>query len=183
MENTLKMLVDMHKQIEVAMAHENAKNNAIIEETMLLQKVMTEEIKTDLIEIYDCYKKLNIKAYIFQTSIELNPLRLSSGNYDRYYCIGFNFGNGYASMNQIGKLRFDSCGISMYGLFDTKNPKWDSQYACNEVYKHWKEIKQELEQKIVEAYFKEQNGNFERLNSNRESATNMLNATLEVLKM
>ena len=29
MENALKMLVDMHKQIEIAMAHENAKNNAI----------------------------------------------------------------------------------------------------------------------------------------------------------
>lgn len=57
MESTLKMLVDMHKQIEIAMAHENAKNNAIIEETMLLQKTMTKEIKTDLMEIYDCYKK------------------------------------------------------------------------------------------------------------------------------
>lgn len=183
MENTLKMLVDMHKQIEVAMAHEKAKNHAIIEETMLLQKTMTEEIKSDLMEIYDYYKKLNIKTYIFQTSIELNPLRLSSDDYNRYYCIGFNFGNGYASMNQIGKCRFDSCGISMYGLFNTKKPEWDSQYVCNEVYKHWKQIKQELEQKIVEAYFKEQNENFERLNSNRELATNMLNATLELLKM
>lgn len=183
MENTLKMLVNMHKQIEIAMAHENAKNNAIIEETMLLQKTMTEEIKADLMEIYDCYKKLNIKTYIFQTSIELNPLRLSSDNCDRSYCIGFNFGNGYASMNQIGKLKSDSHSLSMYGLFNTKNPEWDNQYACNEVYKHWKEIKQELEQKIIEAYFKEQNGKFEKINNNRESAMNMLNATLELLKM
>lgn len=183
MENTLKMLVDMHKQIEVAMAHEEAKNHAIIEETMLLQKTMTEEIKADLMEIYNYYKKLNIKKYIFHTSVELNPLRLRSDGYNRYYYIGFNFANEYAMMNQFGKNRVDSYDVSMYGLFDTKNPKWDSQYACNEVYKHWKEIKQELEQKIVEAYFKEQNGNFERLNSNRELATNMLNVTLEVLKM
>ena len=73
--------------------------------------------------------------------------------------------------------------LGCFHFFNTKNPEWDNQYACNEVYKHWKEIKQELEQKIIEAYFKEQNGKFEKINSNRESAMNMLNATLELLKM
>ena len=108
MENTLKMLVDMHKQIEVAMAHEEAKNHAIIEETMLLQKTMTEEIKANLMEIYNYYKKLNIKKYIFHTSVELNPLRLRSDGYNRYYYIGFNFANEYAMMNQFGKNRVEA---------------------------------------------------------------------------
>ena len=178
MGNILEMLLNMHEQIGVVMEKENDKKQAIIKETQLLQQEILWEIRQDLFELASYHKKLNIKKREFKTSVTFDYFEDDLN--DVY--------EGRISFEFKGvRTEIWCCGKYCRPIFDTEKPwTWDAfglakheQYNINEIYKCWKDVKQEIEKQIVDTYFNEQSKNLKKLSREKESVTNVLQETLK----
>ena len=182
MNNTLRKLMDLHEHMKIMMDNEEEQNKKIVAQTNELQRTMTDEIKKDLMELFACYEKLGVSKYIFQ-SIPLNPLGLKDNK--KYYCIGFIFASSYGTgvnICQIIKSSETDCSVSMTKVFSMYNARFVTKEACNIVYSHWKEIKADLEQQIMNAYFDEQKARCEKIYKDRDAAQKILNNIKEIVK-
>ena len=176
MSNTLDRLVEMNEQIERLMAIEKARNEAIRVERAMLQNDMTEEIVADLKELRSYRKQLGIKKNMFESNIKMFA-------YDKWMVIGISVIGDSISINLCDKRDY---GIARYSCFDLNEEynikHWQHKGMCDTVFKNWKTIKKNIEEQLVEEYFKQQTKKCKGLEQETINCLIGLKNTKEVLR-
>lgn len=175
MNNTLEMLVSMHKQMGKVIANEKAKNKAMTGKINLLKEVMTEEIVSDLKKLRNYHKELGIEKHMFKTNIFLESNKKRGG------FVGITFIDNEASIELYNEK--ENGYIERCGLF-----KLDEEYdikhwcfnCCEAIYSYWEDIKQNVEEQFIKAYFEEQKEICIQIGEERDKAINELTELLRI---
>lgn len=176
MSDTLDRLVEMNKQIERMMIVEKARNEAIRLERAMLQNDMTEEIVTDLKELRSYRKQLGIKKSMFESKIKMFA-------YEKWMIVGIGVVGDSISINLYDKRDYGVATYSCFRLDEEYNIKhWEHKGMCDSVYKHWKTIKKNIEEQLIEEYFKEQTEKCKELELETANCLMGLENTKKVLR-